>query len=623
MKYLKWIKLKHRVYLTLGICLTAVSFSCFAYGETVEEPIVQSDSLNIEEDFSEIDIDGQLSDDELASRYINQVMPSRRRTFRVPRLQGASLQGANRNMYQLLRADIQKIANGTMTSTQISYSMEDIYSQLTFTAEDLGVENLDFSEETKQAVKDRLDSDMQIQTVMRALLADCPYELYWFDKTSGYSQGTSYGLSISGQTLTVSSGTLTMKMRVSINYAQAIDNGDGSYSINPYEVDPKYGQGVQAAARNAQAIVSQYENLDNYDRLLAYKTSICSLASYNDAAADDNNNTPYGDPWQLIWVFDGDETTTVVCEGYSKAFKYLNDLSGGSAEVICAEGTMDGGPHMWNIVRMEDGRNYLVDITNTDSGTIGEPDYLFLAGTQNGSVDEGYVFAAAGENTVTYVYGDSLGFSAEDLTIAPEGYLAFHDHEQESSLIADPQIITGLWYSGNDFNITVEPDQNTVRYKLWLSQGDQVLYDWSTASGEELQGNQTVHIDASEIQADACITVRTIQYEADRSAKETTLSIWPIDHNAILKLPEDLTSIEQESFLGAADVRHVIISDDVRSIGEGAFADSGIRTIEIPASVTGFQGNIFGKSELTIYGYAGSEAETYAKNLGLSFVRIQ
>lgn len=31
---------------------------------------------------------------------------------------------------------------------------------------------------------------------------------------------------------------------------------------------------------------------------------------------------------ELIWVFDGDSSTNVVCEGYAKAFQYLCDLSG-------------------------------------------------------------------------------------------------------------------------------------------------------------------------------------------------------------------------------------------------------------------------------------------------------
>ena len=67
---------------------------------------------------------------------------------------------------------------------------------------------------------------------------------------------------------------------------------------------------------NTGDVVRHLNNLKSY---------ICDAVTYDDAAADDSTNTPYGDPWQLISVFDSDPNTNVVCEGYSKAFKYLVD----------------------------------------------------------------------------------------------------------------------------------------------------------------------------------------------------------------------------------------------------------------------------------------------------------
>ena len=99
----------------------------------------------------------------------------------------------------------------------------------------------------------------------------------------------------------------------------------------------------------------------------------------------------------------------MVCEGYSKAFKYLCDLTwtDSDPEVACylPTGTMKGGTgegaHMWNIVSIG-GVNYLTDITNCDSGTTGAPDQLFLCGAE-GSVGASYA-AATTSGTVTYVY---------------------------------------------------------------------------------------------------------------------------------------------------------------------------------------------------------------------------
>lgn len=69
----------------------------------------------------------------------------------------------------------------------------------------------------------------------------------------------------------------------------------------------------------------------------------------------------------------------MVCEGYSKAFQYLCDLS----DITCytVTGMMNGGtgegPHMWNIVA-NNGKYYMADITNSDEGTVGEDGGLFL-----------------------------------------------------------------------------------------------------------------------------------------------------------------------------------------------------------------------------------------------------
>ncbi len=62
-------------------------------------------------------------------------------------------------------------------------------------------------------------------------------------------------------------------------------------------------------------------------RVSAYKTQICNIYSYNDDAAGVSPPPPRGNPWQLVWVLDDEANTTVVCEGYPKALKYLCDLS--------------------------------------------------------------------------------------------------------------------------------------------------------------------------------------------------------------------------------------------------------------------------------------------------------
>ena len=236
-------------------------------------------------------------------------------------------------------------------------------------------------------------SGFNIKQLMNKLLIDMPYDLYWFDKTKGVS--ANYAPYNDG-----SIAYIELTFGISKDYAVA----DNASSLDT----AKTGAATAAAAKAAQ-VVAKNQGKGTYSKLVAYADYIKNAVSYNYAAADKNNNYSYGDPWQLIYVFDENPDTNVVCEGYSKAFKYLCDLTwtGSDPEVACylPTGTMDGGTgaglHMWNIVSIG-GANYLTDITNCDSGTTGAPDQLFLCGAE-GSVDASYA-AATTNGTVTYVY---------------------------------------------------------------------------------------------------------------------------------------------------------------------------------------------------------------------------
>ena len=186
------------------------------------------------------------------------------------------------------------------------------------------------------------------------------------------------------------------------------------FAAGTYETTGKVGTAVTNAVKNAAKIVADSAGLTDVDKLIAYRTAICNMVEYNHAAVE--TDTAYGNPWQLIWVFDGDSSTNVVCEGYSKAFQYLCDLTKFSRAVTAysVTGYMDGGAHMWNMVSMPNGKNYLVDVTNCDSGTIGAPDKLFLAGG-SGSASRGYTVYG-----IYYQYSsDTLAmFSDKDRTLS-------------------------------------------------------------------------------------------------------------------------------------------------------------------------------------------------------------
>lgn len=341
----------------------------------------------------------------------------------------ASMNPTLRAVYDQLVPEIQKIAAGQGSSSAFSIGI-----QMTFTKEELGIEGdmlvrgddgqYHFSEETGAAIEKAVDEVMDMDMLLNQLLAHHPYELYWFDKS--FSEGAirfKYSYGTDGQQ-TVMVGDFVIMMAVSQDYA-VTDAATQQYYL--YSPDTAKTGAARTAAAKAAEVVAANQDKGTYSKLVAYREYITKAVDYNSDAAN-TANYPYGDPWQLIYVFDNDPDTKVVCEGYSKAFKYLCDLTwtGSDPEVACylPTGTMDGGTgagaHMWNIVSIG-GVNYLTDITNCDSGTIGEPDQLFLCGAE-GSVDASYA-AATTNGTVTYVYDkETLALYDKELDLSATKY---------------------------------------------------------------------------------------------------------------------------------------------------------------------------------------------------------
>ena len=284
----------------------------------------------------------------------------------------ANLNAEEKTVYNTLKAEIEKIASGQRKDTNIKTT---------------GV----------------LGSQASADKVWHALLSDLPYELYWHDKVIGINYA-----------YTIAAGNTPFKdVTFSFAVAQEFRGKDMTTTNIP---------NVPAAVQTARSVVAANASKSDHDKLQAYRQYICDQVSYNYAAARGEYANGYGNPWQLLWVFDGDSTTNVVCEGYAKSFKYLCDLTEesngwtGDVETISVTGTMGTENHMWNIVRIGGG-NYLVDVTNCDTGMKGYPQKLFL----RGAVGDGISYTV--ENTV-YTYGTETrtGFAAADLKLSGTDY---------------------------------------------------------------------------------------------------------------------------------------------------------------------------------------------------------
>ena len=274
--------------------------------------------------------------------------------------------------------------------------------------------------------------------VWQALLADLPYALYWHDKTVGI--GYSY-IPDNGWK------NITFKFAVAAEF-----RGDSLYTTNI--------PNVPAAVAAAKQVVSANRGKTDYDKLQAYRQYICDQVSYNFSI---NKDTAYGNPWQLLWVFDGNASTNVVCEGYAKAFKYLCDLTEesngwiGSVETLDVTGTMNGDRHMWNVVRIN-GTNYLADVTNCDQGTVGYPAELFLCGIQtNGSS------MYHQDTKTTYIYDTDTrnSFKAADLAVSAAGF-----DPGAATVPANVKMVSAKVVSGG-IQVTWNEADGAAKYKVY------------------------------------------------------------------------------------------------------------------------------------------------------------
>ena len=220
-----------------------------------------------------------------------------------------------------------------------------------------------------------------------------------------------------------------------------------------YPVLPEYGSGYdlnrEAVARgeaqleNARQIIEKYASASDYGKLRGYLNEILALATtVPDAKTEENSRN-------LVRVFDGDPETGVFCVGFSRAFAFLcSHTAFESPQIKCVfiAGLVDRNAsyHAWNVVTMEDGKNYLVDSTFA----YGDEDLsyrYFLRGQAGGSLQEGYLIPYTEANYSRYAYGNGVMtdmdcvrlFGAENLTLADADYpLAQMDREAQQEVWA-------------------------------------------------------------------------------------------------------------------------------------------------------------------------------------------
>ena len=412
---------------------------------------------------------GSQSDAELLEGYLYTISGLRRGStvYRVP---PRPLTVELKDVENELKGKIKEVAAGELASTQFSFTKTwtKTKAEWGIAPDDPVISGGKLTSTAEEAIKAKLGLD----ALMRKQLLEMPYELYWYNKTKGVSMG--YGIYTLGDNVTVNN--LTISMNVSQDYAKFID----ATSYDPFAADTKKTKAVADTPGKAQAVVNAHAGETDYQKLVSYREYIKGAVDYDHDAA--GGGKPYGDPWQLIYVFNGKPDTKVVCEGYAKAFQYLCDLTfqnqEGRPSSALVSGKMNGGDHMWNVVAIG-GSNYLVDVTNCDGDSIGSPDQLFLCGAAEDEASNNY--------TVTIDHGSGIPTSKvvyeyDKLTV--ESYAP--EHLKLSATAYNPNAVSAPSVSGKV--VSYNPGNATT---IQLMQGGTEQYKTTiaatTGSGQQKQ----------------------------------------------------------------------------------------------------------------------------------------
>ena len=394
------------------------------------------------EAFFTLEVDSDLTGEDLFAAYADQFFNGQRDLVMATTNAGEQLTGQNRVAYDTIKPEILKVAEGSRTSTEFGVPVLQLIGSTRFTAAELGVP-LEF-DANKKLTADCTTKlwnafyakfSMQISRISTALWYDCTYEMFWFNR---YEDGRGLGTQAPKASLTYDSAAGDYVVAAMDENYMFRFNVLNEFASGTYAVDSSRIQSARTAAANAKAIVKKYANCSDYAKLYAYVVEICRLTSYNNDAAGKGTqawNLQNQGPWHLIWVFDGDTSTKVVCEGYTQAFQYLCELSDFDSGVRCY--TVDGVAnenHAWNLVRMGDGKNYVVDVTWIDNNwsDVFTGDLaaaissetnagLFLVGG-SGSVGGGYTVRYRTGSQTTY-----RTYSENTRAAYPEGVLTIAD----------------------------------------------------------------------------------------------------------------------------------------------------------------------------------------------------
>ena len=323
-------------------------------------------------------------------------------------VKGTRLTGKDLTYYRAFKTIIKKVSAAKTASSKKKLRATAITGRRTFTASQLGVTRIGYKKNGVWHVSDAamkkiyaLVSPKDWKRVYTSAMSDLSNESFWVDwHSKEYFIDYNCGFRYTAKSLTFyTNDSITCRLPVQPEFQGSVFKANLKKIAKVKDAKKEAKDLVKWFDDNIPTTFAGYTNEQiDYLRLWNYCRWIAARNAYDYyAASADQDTITYKGPWSWVYVFDGNSNTNVVCEGYARALKYLCDLSSFNSNWIDCQivsgkaGSGANSKHMWNIVRMNDGLNYVIDPTWMDEDDESDPfkvdDTWFLKGAPSGTAD--------------------------------------------------------------------------------------------------------------------------------------------------------------------------------------------------------------------------------------------
>lgn len=436
-------------------------------------------------------------------------------------------------------------------------------------------ENVGFDlNKNKQIVSDRVN----LSFVMYCIRMECPYELCWYNELRA-AQAEKFFDIVKGN----HKKDFFLKLHASPDY-----EGEDTFTVNRQKIKEAW-----LASEKAMQIVNENKDFDDGKKLENYYKYLEGRGERGCIYDEGGKKKTSGDNYQMITLFNDEVDPVVCCSGYTKAFRYLCELSDfENVSFYMVAGRPEGrGNHMWNIFSL-DGEIYMTDPT----WRIYMPEVIESSEEQcTVSKGEGGKLTYVYEKNTRELYGGRLNVggkvdSAWDPVSADMPQIEVTDNKDGSKTVRLTCLAEGaeIYYSVLEPNPDLLADADEIRNREKPYEGPFTLKD---AGGYYITATAKTKTASEE--------------ETDSWSKTNSISVWVVDHSCgdnltwemdresgILSISgtgkmSDFRMQQAPWYPYIKEIRHVVCSPGVESIGKCAFWwCTSLKDVRLPGSVS-------------------------------------